>query len=241
MKETPTFIYIITNPCLVKVETKEPGKRGLVEPVKIGRARDVPKRLGTLNTSMTENFVDRLVVKLESERDAIVLENVVQELLNTMRIFTSDGSSTEFFACPYQYAIAEVKRIARKLHFKLTEFHHMGYVGRSGSSITKNHQAKKLNGAVVEQMLDAPKKMAPGFRFSMIGLKPGMRIEFAPAAIQVVIHDDKKVTYKGQSYTLSGFCKAFMPADKRCKSEAYQGPKYFTFNGETLLERRNRK
>lgn len=142
MKNTPTFIYVITNPCLVKVETKVLGKSGLVEPVKIGRARDVPKRLGTLNTSMTENFVDRLVVKLENERDAVVLENVVQELLEPLRIYTKDGSSTEFFACPYQYAIAEVKRIAKKLHFGLTEFRHMNFTGRSASAIKSRHAAK---------------------------------------------------------------------------------------------------
>lgn len=142
MKDAPTYIYVITNPCLVKVPTKQPGQSGLVEPVKIGRARDVPKRLGTLNTSMTENFVDRLVVKLESERDAIVLENVVQEVLDKLRIYTADGSSTEFFACSYQYAISEVKRLAKKLHFPLTEFKRMGYVGRSSSAIRKNHKAK---------------------------------------------------------------------------------------------------
>lgn len=142
MKDAPTYIYVITNPCLVKVPTKQPGQSGLVEPVKIGRARDVPKRLGTLNTSMTENFVDRLVVKLESERDAIVLENVVQEVLDDLRIYTSDGSSTEFFACPYQYAVSEVKRLAKKLHFKLTEFKRIGYVGRSSVAIRKNHMAK---------------------------------------------------------------------------------------------------
>lgn len=160
MKDAPTYIYVITNPCLVMVETKEPKKTGLVEPVKIGRARDVPKRLGTLNTSMTENFVDRLVVKLESERDAIVLENVVQEVLEPLRIYTQDGSSTEFFACSYQFAISEVKRLAKKLHFKLTEFKKMGYVGRSSSAIKKNHEAKKAskNNLVVEVNKTAAEK-----------------------------------------------------------------------------------
>ena len=145
MKDAPTYIYVLTNPCLVKVPTKQVEQTGLVEPVKIGRARDVPKRLGTLNTSMTENFVDRLVVKLESERDAIVLENVVQEVLDGLRIYTSDGSSTEFFACSYQFAISEVKRLAKKLHFHLTEFKRMGYIGRSSSAIKKNHKARQIS------------------------------------------------------------------------------------------------
>lgn len=235
-----SFIYVITNPCLVKVQTKVPGKSGLVEPVKIGRARNVPKRLGTLNTSMTENFVDRLVVKLESERDAIVLENFVHELMEPMRIYTSDGSSTEFYAVPYQYAISEVKRIAKKLHFKLTEFHHMGYVGRSSAAIVRNHSAKKAEAKKVKQVKEESKKIASGFCFSMIGLKAGTKIKFIPSDLEVSIADDKKISYKGNEYSLSGFCKEFMPEDKRCKSNVYQGPKFFSYKGETLVDIRKK-
>ena len=232
MKDTPTYIYVITNPYLVKVENKVPGKMGLVEPVKIGRARDVPKRLGSLNTSMTENFVDRLVVKLENERDAIVLENMVQEVLNALRIFTKDGSSTEFFACPYQFAIAEVKRIAKKLHFKLTEFKHMGYVGRSGSAIKKNHKT------AAKPQSEEKKGIAAPFRFSMIGVKPGSKLVFVPTNVEVSVAEDRKISHGGSLYTLTGFCKAFMPDALRNKSNAYQGPAFFAYQGKLLTELR---
>ena len=43
---------------------------------------------------------------------------------------------------------------------------------------------------------------------------------------------------EGEIYTTSGFCKKFMPDEKRNSKDAYQGPKYFTFKGELLIDLR---
>ena len=43
---------------------------------------------------------------------------------------------------------------------------------------------------------------------------------------------------EGGIYTTSGFCKKFMPPEKRNPKGAYQGPKYFTFKGEPLTDLR---
>ena len=54
------------------------------------------------------------------------------------------------------------------------------------------------------------------------------------------IISDKKIKYKNAQYSLSGFCKEFMP--NRSASGAYQGPKYFSFNGKILDDiRKERK
>ena len=80
------------------------------------------------------------------------------------------------------------------------------------------------------------------FRFSMIGLKEGDVITFDPTGVQVVVAgDNKTIVYEGDSYTLTGFCKKYLPDEMRTKSGAYQGPKYFSYQGKTLWEIRLEK
>ena len=80
------------------------------------------------------------------------------------------------------------------------------------------------------------KKIAPraSFRFSMIGLATGDVITFEPTGQEVVVATDNKVEYEGRLYSLSAFTGTFMPEEKQNASGAYQGPKYFAHNGETL-------
>ena len=79
------------------------------------------------------------------------------------------------------------------------------------------------------------------FTFSMCGILPGEKIVFAPEQIEVTVADDTHVEFCGELFTLSGFCRAFMPDGKRKPSNAYQGPKYFTYGGVTLVKLRAEK
>jgi len=82
---------------------------------------------------------------------------------------------------------------------------------------------------------------APPFRFSMVHLKPGAELVFEPTGTRVVVVEDKsdnKILFEGKKYTLSGFCKQFMPDNKRNKNDAYQGPHYFSHEGKLLLNLR---
>ena len=81
----------------------------------------------------------------------------------------------------------------------------------------------------------------PRFRFSMVGLKPGDTITFIPTGIQVRVASDTKVEYNGNYYKLSPFVRDFMPKDKRNDSGAYQGPKFFSYNGKTLEDMRKER
>ena len=78
------------------------------------------------------------------------------------------------------------------------------------------------------------------FRFSMIGLKTGDVVTFAPKNIQVKVASDKTVEYNAEQYTLSRFCKVFMPSENS-KDKEYQGPAHFTLNGKTLDDIRKEK
>jgi hypothetical protein len=82
---------------------------------------------------------------------------------------------------------------------------------------------------------------APPFRFSMVHLAPGAELIFEPTGTKVVVKEhkvDNKIEYEGITYTLSGFCKKFMPEDKRNSKDAYQGPSYFSYDGTLLVKLR---
>lgn len=76
------------------------------------------------------------------------------------------------------------------------------------------------------------------FTFSACGIQPGEKIVFTPEQTEVTVADDTHVEFCGELFTLSGFCRTFMPDDKRKPSNAYQGPKYFTYDGVTLVRLR---
>lgn len=75
----------------------------------------------------------------------------------------------------------------------------------------------------------------PPFKFSMIGLKPGDVVYFEHGDIPVTVVSENTIDYNNETYTLSRFCKIFMPSDNRDQRE-YQGSRHFKYNGKTLDE-----
>ena len=78
------------------------------------------------------------------------------------------------------------------------------------------------------------------FKFSMIGLKSGDIVTFAPRKIDVKIVSDKTIEHNNNIYTLSAFCKVFMPTENS-ESKEYQGPAHFIYKGKTLDKIRKEK
>lgn len=76
------------------------------------------------------------------------------------------------------------------------------------------------------------------FKFSMVNIPIGSTLTFIPTGIEVKVASDDQIEYEGRIYKLSPFVGTFMPADKRNTSGAYQGSKYFSFNGKVLEEMR---
>lgn len=71
------------------------------------------------------------------------------------------------------------------------------------------------------------------FTFAAVGVKSGDKITFVDGT-EVVVAEDNKVAYLGKEYTLSGFCKQFMPEEKRNKSNSYRGCVFFYKDGVKL-------
>ena len=81
----------------------------------------------------------------------------------------------------------------------------------------------------------------PRFKFSMCDIKIGEEIIFIPTGIAVKVASDDSIEYEGRIYKLSPFVGTFMPEEQRNFSGAYQGAKYFSYNGKVLDDIRKEK
>lgn len=161
---TPGYIYVLTNPC-IQYAYMENGSRKVISPVKIGIAKDVEKRLGTLNTSLPENFEHHMSV---FANDPKAVENVVHRLLSRHRILTKDGNRTEFFRCSVKYAVETLKQTAKDMHLKEHKIEKWKLKGRASSNIKANARAaanKKRVGTKIAT--EGQKQRAPASTFEV--------------------------------------------------------------------------
>ncbi len=93
---------------------------------------------------------------------------------------------------------------------------------------------------VPEKKVTRRKERRPPFKFSMIGLKIGDVVYFEHGDIPVTVVSENTIDYDSEIYTLSRFCKHFMP-DENSENKEYQGPAHFLYNGRTLDDIRKEK
>ena len=71
------------------------------------------------------------------------------------------------------------------------------------------------------------------FSFEAVGVNVGDVLSFIDGT-EVVAAAGNKVEFCGEVFTLSGFCKEFMPDEKRTKSNSYRGCNFFFLDGVCL-------
>ena len=79
------------------------------------------------------------------------------------------------------------------------------------------------------------------FKFSMCGIKLGESVTFNPTGTVVKVATDDSIEFEGRIYKLSPFVGTYMPEELRNTSGAYQGAKYFSYNGKILDDIRKEK
>ena len=229
------YVYVVTNECLKLVNAKGIFRGRKVKAVKIGNAKDFTNRLGSLHTAVYENFDFHLGIKTD---DVVGLEGLIHTALQDYRIYTRDNEATEFFACPLDEVIARIKNLIVRGHkMDVEEYKGGQVVGRSGAKIRANIQRHEAAKAKVVKSAHKNTGKAKAFSFSEVGIANDAKLVFVPTGAEVTVVDDRKIEYKGTRYSLSGFCRVFMP--QKNASGAYQGPKYFSYKGKSLLEIRN--
>ena len=226
------YVYVVTNECLKPVKAKGVFRGKMVKAVKIGNAKDFTSRLGSLNTAVYENFDFHLGVKTD---DVVGLEGIIHTALQDYRIYTRDDEATEFFACPLDEVIARIKNLIVRGHkMDVEEYKGGKVVGRSGAKIRANIKRHETAKAKVVKLSHKNTRKAKAFSFAEVEIPNGTKLVFVPTGAEVTVAGDRKIGYKGTQYSLSGFCKVFMP--QKNTSGAYQGPKFFSYNGKTLLD-----
>jgi len=135
------YVYVLTNDCLKEVDCVFRGERMKVPAVKIGKARTLETRIGTLNTGTYRNFKCHLQVKTD---DVKMLEAIIGIALDDYRI--TEQGRTEFFALPLKEVIRRVKKIAQSLRLEV-KFEKRKLDRRSAAAMRLNQRRQRVAGA----------------------------------------------------------------------------------------------
>ena len=206
----PGYVYILTNPSFRE------------DWVKIGKStRPVDVRSKELdNTAVPLPFEIYATMKTVKFNEVEKLVHKTIDRLTDLRI----RQNREFFNVAPQMALDIFKDIAQTIDDAVITEYKDNKPIQQGEN---NNQEK-------------PKRVVKRgrFRFSLVGIKIGEFITFMPTGVQVKVASDNSVEYDGRIYKLSPFVGTFMPEEKQNTSGAYQGAKYFSYNGKILEDMR---
>lgn len=201
------YVYILTNPSF-----KE-------DWVKIGKSsRPVDIRSKELdNTAVPLPFEIYAAMKTTKFNEVEKLVHKTIDRLTELRI----RQNREFFNIAPQIALDIFNDIASTIDDAEIILY------KDNKPITVENYEEKIN----EE--DFSNKR-PRFKFSMVNIPIGAVLTFIPTGIKVKVASDDQIEYEGRIYKLSPFVGTFMPEDKRNTCGAYQGAKYFSYNGRIL-------
>ena len=200
------YVYILTNPSF-----KE-------DWVKIGKSsRPVDVRSKELdNTAVPLPFEIFATMKTCKYNEVEKLVHKTIDRLTDLRI----RQNREFFNVAPQVALDIFNDIALTIDDAEVILY-------EGNQPVQKHEEKAPD-------VESHKKLRPRFKFSMVNIPIGAILTFIPTGVQVKVAGDDQIEYEGRIYKLSPFVGTFMPVEKRNASGAYQGPKYFSYNGKVL-------
>ena len=207
----PGYVYILTNPSFRE------------DWVKIGKSsRPVDVRSKELdNTAVPLPFEIFATMKTVKYNEVEKLVHKTIDHLTDLRI----RQNREFFNVAPQLALDIFRDIASTI---------------DDAEVTLYEDSKPMNEDTHKESQKREMKRAR-FKFSMCDIRIGELITFIPTGIQVKVASDDSIEYEGRIYKLSPFVGTFMPEEQRNTSGAYQGAKYFSYNGKVLDEIRKER
>lgn len=236
-------IYAVTNDCYVKVYS--PWAKKMVRPVKIGRGGDAHTRIGNMSASVFQDFIYHVELRV---KDFIKCERQIQRLFRYHNLTTKRGGKTEFYSCPLEEVIKEIKEYVRDNPDLIIKAKFNGVKGKSyGRSavsqkrtLREQEQAKKLRRkkAARGNATIGRRRAKANFDFNMVGLRNGARLVFIPTGDKVTAVAPNQVKRNGEVLTLTGYAKKYMPTRMRNSKDSYQGPAYFAYKGKKLTKLR---
>lgn len=210
------YVYILTNPSFRE------------DWVKIGKTINIEERLRTLdNTSVPLPFEKYATLQTAKYEKAEKHVHHYIETFTNLRI----RDKREFFNVKPEQALKIFCEVAELLDDAVVTKYDNGYP----------ETVYPCCSSVTDKTISSKGPIRKPFDFTMVNLKPGDTIVFDALKIEVKVADKNKVEYNGKLWSLTGLCKEYLPNNMRNNSGAYQGPKYFSYNGKTLWEIRLEK
>ncbi len=205
------YVYILTNPSFRE------------DWVKIGKsARPVDVRSKELdNTAVPLPFEIYATMKTSKYNEVEKMVHKMIDRLTDLRI----RQNREFFNVPPQIALDILRDIAGAIDDAVVTLYHDNQPIQEGEEKTKEKRDVKRS----------------RFKFSMVGIPIGATLTFIPTGLKVKVASDDQIEYEGRIYKLSPFVGTFMPVEKRNASGAYQGAKFFSYQGKVLDDLRREK
>ena len=203
-------IYILTNP-------------SFPEYVKIGYAAKLEERLRQLNRSEAIPYAFRAYAtyEVESNLTDVVFHDLIDRLnpdLRSIETFAGRERKREFYAMSPEDAYSLLECIAKI----------SGTEARLKKLTPEGHET-------LDEEMAREARRGP-FRFSKYGIPVGAKIKYInDPSIEVVVVDDRHVSYKGVTTSTSALAKELLESEYQV-----QGTAYFTYEGEKLTDRRDR-
>lgn len=209
------YVYILTNPSFRE------------DWVKIGKSsRPVDVRSKELD-NMAVPLPFEIYATLKTSKYDKVEKQIHKQIdcLTDLRI----RQNREFFNIAPSVALDIMRDIADLLE----DAELAVYVDNKPVISNSKDEDKKIN---AENDSKKRKMMKPAFKFHMVGLNVGDTIIFDALSLPVKVASDDKIEYEGRLWSLSAFTAEFLPEEMQNNSGAYQGPKYFSYNGKNLSQ-----
>lgn len=174
--------------------------------------------------------VDTLYLGMSSSHAAVATNSLGNIYLLMPAIYEGRGYSVDTRCVPFDIDVLEERTnkptedvIPEKVDNVTTE-------ERECATEEENEQTEQTNVPANVVPLDKPSNK---FSFDAIGVNVGDTLTFIDGT-KVIAAENNKIIFCGELFTLSGFCKEFMPDDKRTKSNSYRGCAFFFKDGVKL-------
>lgn len=178
--------------------------------------------------------IDTLYLGMSSSHAAIATNSVGNIYLLMPAVYEGRGYSIDTRYVPFDIDVLEER--ANNTANEPTEDVIPTNVGnvtteeKECATEEESKQTEQTNAPAKVVSLDKPNNK---FSFDAVGVNVGDKLTFIDGT-KVIAAEDNKVSFCGELFTLSGFCKEFMPDDKRTKSNTYRGCAFFFKDGIKL-------
>lgn len=175
--------------------------------------------------------VDTLYLGISSSHAAVVTNSLCNIYLLMPAVYEGRGYSVDTRYVPFDIDVLEER--ANECTNEPTE----DVIPTKVDNITTEEKecatekkTEQTNAPAKVVSLDKPSNK---FSFDAVGVNVGDKLTFIDGT-EVIAAGNNKIIFCGELFTLSGFCKEFMPDEKRTKSNSYRGCAFFFKDGVKL-------